>query len=411
MTNESSSPNESPLTPLPRSRQPSTNCEEDAVAAAASGVVSASEDSPRSWHNASPSVTDTANTSASSVDSAAAKLLNKRNSTNDQQIDKCIKRDERSKSCSNVVVAGANSICTTTSDLNESITASSISPASSSSNSIAISSVDNHKQSSSNSLKRSLDISSDAGSSDYSGSAQAPPAKKMSYSIMNILGSGNGNNGKERENFSNKENAKNDNQSESNDYSSRSQSPSESAYQQRPSPPSALQTSPRSAASEASKNAAAMGLLMSNPLAAASGLHPSMAASLFQQHMNASSSSSATHPMANNFNSFLLSPILAAAAAAAQSGGNSSQQPHASLLNNISNLAFLSGLNNLNGGAQSLNKPPTANPSDLWPWFNMAAVSALYGLDSKLEWLIHFISGQLTNSEASLSILMVWDFY
>ena len=383
MTNESSSPNESPLSP--RSRQPSTNCEEDTAAAAAGGV----DDSPRSWHNASPSLTDhEANMSASSVDSPAAKLLNKRNSTNDQQIDKCTKRDERSKSCSNVVAtAAANSICTTTSDLNESITASSISPASSSSNSIAISSVDNNKQSSaSNSLKRSLDISSDAGSSDYSGSStQAPPAKKMSYSIMNILGSGNGNNGKERENFSNKENAKNDNQSESNDYSSRSQSPNESAYQQRPSPPSGLQTSPRSA-SEASKNAAAMGLLMSNPLAAASGLHPSMAASLFQQHMNASSSSSATNPMANNFNSFLLSPILAAAAAAAQSGGNSSQQPnHASLLNNISNLAFLSGLNNLNGGAQSLNKPPTANPSDLWPWFNMAAVSALYGLDSKLN--------------------------
>lgn len=68
---------------------------------------------------------------------------------------------------------------------------------------------------------------------------------------------------------------------------------------------------------------------------------------------------------------FLLNPFLAAAAAAAAQGANNNH-----LLNNISNLALLSGLP---GGG----KP--ANPTgEFWPWLNMAsAMSAFYGLDSK----------------------------
>ncbi|CAF0753717.1 unnamed protein product [Brachionus calyciflorus] len=59
-----------------------------------------------------------------------------------------------------------------------------------------------------------------------------------------------------------------------------------------------------------------------------------------------------------NLNPFLLNPFFAAAAAAAQNG-------QSNLLSNISNLAMLS----------------KNQPQEMWPWFNMAAMSALYGLD------------------------------
>lgn len=68
-----------------------------------------------------------------------------------------------------------------------------------------------------------------------------------------------------------------------------------------------------------------------------------------------------------NLNPFLLNPFLAAAAAAANQA-NPSANP---LLNNISNFALLSNLKQ-------------QNPNELWPWLtNMAALSALYGLDSE----------------------------
>ena len=89
----------------------------------------------------------------------------------------------------------------------------------------------------------------------------------------------------------------------------------------------------------------------------------------------------------STINPFLMNPFLAAAAAAAaqtsgQSGNQMSGQmnAHSSLLNNISNLAFLSNLNAL-GPAHLANANKQGN--EFWPWLNMAAMSAFYGMDSK----------------------------
>lgn len=99
---------------------------------------------------------------------------------------------------------------------------------------------------------------------------------------------------------------------------------------------------------------------------------------------------------ANTMNPFLLSPFLAAFAAAAQNQqqqnnhpNQQQQQQQQSLLNNISNLAMLS---NFNGGVGVV---PTPNggkqqqiqQNELWPWFNMAAMSALYGFDSESKYI------------------------
>lgn len=70
---------------------------------------------------------------------------------------------------------------------------------------------------------------------------------------------------------------------------------------------------------------------------------------------------SSTDNQAQSINPFFLNPFFAAAAAAA------SQPGQTNLLNNISNLAMLS----------------KNQSTEMWPWFNMAAMSALYGLDSK----------------------------
>ena len=69
----------------------------------------------------------------------------------------------------------------------------------------------------------------------------------------------------------------------------------------------------------------------------------------------------------NPMNQFFLNPFLAAAAAAA-----SNQNGQSNLLNNISNLAMLS----------------KGQSPEMWPWFNMAAMSALYGLDSKFSFFL-----------------------
>lgn len=90
--------------------------------------------------------------------------------------------------------------------------------------------------------------------------------------------------------------------------------------------------------------------------------------------------------MSSTINPFLMNPFLAAAAAAAaQASGQPSGQMNgpmnaqSSLLNNISNLALLSNLNAM-GPANLAN---AGKQAEFWPWLNMAAVSALYGMDSK----------------------------
>ena len=76
---------------------------------------------------------------------------------------------------------------------------------------------------------------------------------------------------------------------------------------------------------------------------------------------------------ANPLNPFLLNPFLAAfSSLAAQNSASAALQQQQSLLNNISNLAMLSNLN----GTQKQQQ------NEFWPWLNMAAMSALYGLDS-----------------------------
>ena len=76
---------------------------------------------------------------------------------------------------------------------------------------------------------------------------------------------------------------------------------------------------------------------------------------------------------ANPLNPFLLNPFLAAfSSLAAQNSASAVLQQQQSLLNNISNLAMLSNLN----GTQKQQQ------NEFWPWLNMAAMSALYGLDS-----------------------------
>lgn len=123
----------------------------------------------------------------------------------------------------------------------------------------------------------------------------------------------------------------------------------------------------------------------------------------FASHLNSSSSispssaSSSSSTTSSNqdqqqqqFNSFLMNPFLAAAAAlAAASQNNQQQQQQTNMLSNISNLAFLSGQNNLgklseNSPLGSGNNGLTPAAASAWPWFNMAAMSALYGgLESK----------------------------
>ena len=64
--------------------------------------------------------------------------------------------------------------------------------------------------------------------------------------------------------------------------------------------------------------------------------------------------------------------MAAAAAASASNGSNA---------NLMGNMAFLSsfGLNNANCG----NAQNKQFANELWPWFNMAAMSSLYGAESK----------------------------
>lgn len=102
-------------------------------------------------------------------------------------------------------------------------------------------------------------------------------------------------------------------------------------------------------------------------------------------------------PQHQSMNPFLMNPFLAAAAAAAAHANNGSSQTqngnpltNPSLLNNISNFALLSNLNMSAANSsqiqnQNLNlKQQQQNSNEFWPWFNMAAMSALYGLDSEL---------------------------
>lgn len=72
-------------------------------------------------------------------------------------------------------------------------------------------------------------------------------------------------------------------------------------------------------------------------------------------------------------NPFLFNPFLAAFSAVAQQHNPTAAAAlqQQSLLNNISNLAMLSNMN-----------PPAKQQGEFWPWLNMAAMSALYGLDS-----------------------------
>lgn len=171
------------------------------------------------------------------------------------------------------------------------------------------------------SLKRARDNSTETNTTNDNDSVQAPPTKsaKMAYSIMNILAE------KETTKISNKENS--------------SSSPIS------PSPATSSVFRPNS---------------------------PSLPAQSFIQQQAAAA--------ATGLNPFFLNPFLAFAAQAASSNGASpSVLGSPSLLNNISNLALLSNLNNQNSKQQVGNN---GNPADLW-WFNMAAMSALYGLDSK----------------------------
>ncbi len=167
-------------------------------------------------------------------------------------------------------------------------------------------------------------------------SPRPPPTKnaKFTYSIMNILG--------ENENKSNEKESK-----ESATITKASRSRSSSPLQS-PNSSSALSISPSASASS----------------------------NLYLQNLPNQSSFSSSANSQHSMNPFLLNPFLAAAAAA--SGGNplaSLTSLPSSLLNNISNMAFMSN---------------SKNQSELWPWFNMAAMSAMYNFDSKFDSLLLF---------------------
>jgi hypothetical protein len=250
---------------------------------------------------------------------------------------------------------------------------SSMSPASSTSTS---NSMPPTKQTSSSNLKRGRDSSGErfaaATSNNVGNDAnEGPPVKRTtkmcSHSIMNILGDKEVS--KESTGDVNSLSSKENNQNSCSPFQSNSNQPISPNH--RSSPSSSLPLSTQ---------------LSSSSIA--------QAQTMIHNQQNQSQLNS------NNINPFMINPFLAAALANQQS----SAQMGSPILNNISNLALLSslGLGQQQASQASIASlgnphskssssslvaslpPQAASSADLWPWLNMAAMSAIYGgFDSK----------------------------